>query len=123
MASLTIKITNAAQIQKAFAQAPAKMTKALTKAIKQSVFLLQGRSMSNTPVLTGRLRGSHYTRFMPLKGEVGANANYAGFVHDGTRFMKGRPFLEMALSESNEEIQDFFTRGTQDVLNEIGRDA
>ncbi len=120
---IAIKITNAAEIRKAYAKAPAAMTKALSVAIKTAVFLVQGRSMVNTPVLTGRLRASTYTNFSPLRGEVGTNTNYDRFVHDGTRFMAGRPYLKMAVEDSNSEINDLFTRATQEVLNDIGKSA
>jgi hypothetical protein len=120
---IAIKITNAAQIRRAYAKAPAAMTKALSVAIKTAVFLVQGKSMVNTPVLTGRLRASTYSKFQPLRGEVGTNTNYDRFVHDGTRFMAGRPYLKMAVEDSNEEINELFTRATQEVLNDIGRSA
>lgn len=119
--AISIKITNAAQIQRAYAKAPALMTKNLSVAIKTAVFLIQGRSMINTPVKTGRLRGSTYTKFEPLRGEVGTNTNYDRFVHDGTRFMKGRPYLADAVASSNDEVNELFTKATQDVLNDIGK--
>lgn len=119
--SIRIKITNAEQIRRAYSKAPALMTKRLSIAIKMAVFLVQGRSMRNTPVLTGRLRASTSSRFMPLAGEVGTHTNYDRFVHEGTRFMKGRPYLKMAVDESQGEINDLFTRAAQDVLNDIGK--
>jgi HK97 gp10 family phage protein len=127
---IAIKIENADQIRRAYSKAPAQMTKALSVAIKTAVFLIQGRSMSNTPVLTGRLRGSHYTKFEPLRGEVGTDpsrekgsrgVDYSTFVHEGTRFMPARPYLRSAVEESNGEINDLFTKATQDVLNDIGK--
>jgi hypothetical protein len=120
---IAIKITNAAQIRAAYAKAPAAMTKALSIAIKTAVFIVQGKSMINTPVLTGRLRASTYAKFQPLRGEVGTNTNYDRFVHDGTKFMAGRPYLKMAVEDSNIEINELFTRATQEVLNDIGRAA
>lgn len=120
---IAMKITNAGEIRRAYAKSPALMTKNLSIAIKTAVFLVQGKSMVNTPVLTGRLRGSTYARFEPLRGEVGTNTTYDMFVHEGTKFMKGRPYLRMAVEDSNQEIQELFTRAAQDVLNDIGRSA
>jgi HK97 gp10 family phage protein len=121
--AIAIKITNADQIKRAYSKAPAQMTKALSLAVKTAVFLIQGRSMINTPVLTGRLRASSYTNFAPLRGEVGTNTNYDRFVHEGTKFMPARPYLRDAVDESNDEINELFTRATQDVLNSIGKDV
>jgi phage gpG-like protein len=119
--AISIRIKNASQIRRAYDKAPAEMTKALSIAIKKAAFLVQGRSMQNAPVLTGRLRASHFTHFMPLAATVGTNTNYDTFVHEGTKFMKGRPYLRMAVEDSNNEINDLFTRATQEVLNELGR--
>jgi HK97 gp10 family phage protein len=118
---IAIKITNAQQIRLAYARAPALMTKNLSIAIKTAVFLIEGKMKPNIPVLTGRLRGSSYTKFAPLRGEVGTNTNYDRFVHDGTKFMKGRPYLKMAVDDSSREVQELFTKAAQDVLNDIGR--
>lgn len=54
------------------------------------------------PVDTGRLRSSIQTT-PPFDDEgtitvsIGTNVEYAKFVHDGTRYMAGRPFLTDAL--------------------------
>lgn len=117
---IAIKITNAAAIRKAYAQAPALMTKKLSMAIRVAVFLVQGKMMPEIPVLTGRLRASAYSRFKPLSGEVGTNAIYGKFVHDGTKFMKARPYLKMAIDDTQREINQLFTRAVQEVLNDIG---
>lgn len=118
---ISIHIENAAKIQFVYAKAPALMTKALSLAVRKAVFLVARKSMINTPVKTGRLRGSTYSRFMPLSGVIGTKTNYDRFVHDGTRFMKGRPYLKMAVDDANPKINEFFTDATQSVLNEIGR--
>lgn len=53
------------------------------------------------PVDTGRLRTSIHTVTFYANGEpgvrVGSDVNYAGYVHDGTRHMRGRPFLYNAI--------------------------
>jgi hypothetical protein len=121
--AIQIKITNADEIKRAYAKAPAQMTKALSVAIKMAVFLIQGRMTPDIPVLTGRLRGSAYSRFKPLSGEVGTNTNYDRFVHEGTKFMPARPYLRSAAEDSTDEINELFTRATQDVLNDIGKSA
>lgn len=118
---ISIKITNAAQIRQAYDKAPALMTKYLSVAIKTAVFLVQGKMMPEIPVLTGRLRGSSYSKFMPLRGEVGTMTNYDKFVHDGTRFMPGRPYLKMAVDDSQGEVNELFTRAAEQALNDIGK--
>ncbi len=116
-----VQITNIAQIRTAFALAPALMIRYLNEAIQKSIFLIEGQSMIRTPVRTGRLRASHTTQFSSLKGSVGPTAFYAPFVHNGTRYMKARPFLYGAVQQENPTVQKFFTDAVQKTLNDIGR--
>lgn len=121
MPSIQIEITNIRQIRDAFDKAPREMTKELNTAIKKSIFTIQGRSMINTPVKTGRLRASTRSRFESLKGEVGTNTTYDIFIHDGTRFIKARPYLSDAVDESQDQVEDFFQKAVENVLEAIGR--
>lgn len=119
--AINITIKNLPQIKSAFNKAPGLMTRELNTAIKKSVFYIQGKSMINTPVLTGRLRASHRSLFTNLRGEIGTNTNYDIFVHWGTRYMKARPFLFEAVQDSNTEVNRFFTQAVDSVLNDIGK--
>lgn len=118
--SIAIKITNLPQIKAAFGQSPRLMTYELNNAIKKSILTIQAKSMKNTPVLTSRLRGSHRSVFGNLKGEVGTHTNYDIYVHEGTRYMKARPYLKLAVGSSGSEVEDFFTRAVDNVLSSIG---
>lgn len=120
MAEFKIEIKNLAQIKAAFHKAPMLMADNLNKAIQRSLFQIQRDSMSATPVDTGRLRASHTTRFGALRGELEPTANYAFFVHDGTRYMRGRPFLLNAVKKNDSEVQGNFTKAVQDTLDKIG---
>ena len=54
-----------------------------------------GKQLS--PVDTGRLRTSiHFSHSYPrtLQAIVDTGTDYAVFVHEGTRYMRGRPFME-----------------------------
>lgn len=118
---ISIRITNLSQIRKAFAASPVIMTKNLNKAIRRVVISIQRDSVLGTPVDTGRLRSSHYTRFQPLKGEVGTNTLYDRFVHEGTRFMKARPYMKKAVDKNKSFVDREFKAAVQDTLNEIAR--
>lgn len=54
-------------------------------------------SKARCPVDTGRLRGSINWRLVleggTLVAIIGTNVEYAIYVHEGTRYMPGRPFL------------------------------
>lgn len=121
MPNIQIKIKNLPQIRAAFAKAPRLMARNLDLAIRKTVITIEGDSKRNTPVRTGRLRSSTYSRFSSLKGEIGTNTDYDRFVHEGTRFMRGRPYLRMAVESNETTTERFFTEAVQNTLNEIGR--
>lgn len=123
MAKINITIKNMTQIKAAFNRAPGLMVPELNKAIAKSLIKIQGRSMENTPVDTGRLRASTRTLFGNLKGEVGTHTDYDVFVHDGTRFMKGRPYLLNAVTASDGDVQSYFTEAVDNVLSAIASAA
>lgn len=119
--NVQVKIKNLPEIRAAFEKSPRVMTKNLNQAIRKVTLSIGRDSRINTPVDTGRLRSSHYENFTNLKGVVGTDTEYDLFVHQGTRFMKARPFLKQAV-DSNESYTDRqFTDAVQDTLNEIGR--
>ncbi len=63
--------------------------------IQEIAFLVEAGSKRVTPVKTGRLRASIYTTLgdMGMKATVQPNTNYAIYVHEGTKYMRGRPFM------------------------------
>ena len=123
MPNIQVRITNLAEIQAAFKSAPIKMARNLNDAIRRSALAVQRQSMINSPVLTGNLRASHQSIFEPLKATIQPMANYAIFVHEGTRYMKGRPFLLEAVEAETENINDNFHKAVQDTLDEIAREV
>lgn len=125
MANVKIEIVNLPQIRMAFNSAPRLMSKHFNDAIKKATLLVESQSKMRTPVLTGFLRSSHTTSFtgsgLNFSGVVEPTAKYAGFVHEGTKYMRGQPFLRRGAEASNPQINFIFTQAMQGVLNDIGR--
>lgn len=121
MPEIAVKITNLADIKRAFALAPILMARELNISIRRVVLQIGRESRMATPVDTGRLRASTYERFSHLKGEVGTNTDYDIFVHEGTRFMRGRPYLRNSVQNNEQTTDREFTSAVQRVLEEIGR--
>lgn len=117
---VNITIKNLPQIKRAFGMAPGLMRTALNTAIRQSVLTVERDSKILTPVDTGRLRASHRSIFRELYGEIGTNVSYDIFVHEGTRRMKGRPYLRNAVAKADPVVQSFFTKAVQSTLDRIG---
>lgn len=120
---ISIKITNLEQIKSAFGRAPALMSRGIGDAIKKTALTVQRKSMINTPVDTGRLRASTYSKFSPFTAVVGTNTDYDMFVHNGTRFQKAQPYLRDATNDSIFETRKFFTEAVDNVLSQIGRNT
>lgn len=118
--NVNVQIKNIEEIKAAFRLAPALMAKELDKAIAKSIFAIQGTSMINTPVDTGRLRASHMTMFQPLRGVLDVTAYYGVFVHEGTRYMKPRPFLLNAVTTNEGSVDDNFAKAVDNVLKQLG---
>lgn len=80
---------------------------ALQNIVRGAALLVEAGSKRRTPVLTGRLRGSITTRVQPLSATVGPHTNYALFVHEGTRFMRARPFMQWGVQDVIPKIRSF----------------
>lgn len=124
MSTVKITIKNMGAIRSAFKRSPMLMTKNLRKAIQSALIVVQRQSIINAPRRTGFLKASHQQRMLSnLSGYVQPTANYASFVHDGTRFMRARPFLRQAVAEKENDIDRLFATAVQDTLDEIARSA
>lgn len=125
MPQVHVEIKNLEQIKAAFGRTPQLMSRHFNSAIQKATFLIQSKSMMATPVDTGFLRSSHRTSFsgggLGFSGTVEPTAYYAGFVHEGTKFMRGRPFLKQAAEGSVSTIDQIFTQAMQSVLDDIAR--
>lgn len=125
MPTISIEIINLAQIKRAFNKAPALTVKYADIAINLSIMKITGTSMAHTPVDTGNLRASHLRglKFSNLYGEVSPTASYAIYVHQGTKYMKGRPFLYNAVKTEENYVQKQFTQAMQKVFDIIGSEV
>lgn len=120
--AIAIKIKNLPQIRAAFLKSPQRMTKNLNMAIRRVGLQIGADSRRFTPVDTGRLRASHYENFTNLKGVIGTDTEYDVFVHEGTRFMKARPFLQQSVDKNESFTDKEFEHAVQKTLDEIARD-
>ena len=118
-----VTIKNINQIRRAFGKAPAVMARNLNAAIHKSILSIGRQSRINTPVDTGRLRASTREKFSYLKGEVGTHVHYDIFVHEGTRFMRARPYLASAVQSEQGQVDIWMREAAQKTLDHIGRET
>lgn len=121
--NVNISIKNISAIKSALKAYPKEMARNLSIAIRQAGVLFHARAMTNSPFATGFLRSTHELVLSPTKAEITPTANYAGFVHGGTRFMSARPWLKWTKDETERDIQDLFEKAVRDTLDNTARKA
>jgi hypothetical protein len=81
--------------------------------------------MYKAPVDTGSMmRGIQLSEKAPLKVVITPNMSatpYAMAVHQGTRKMRERPFLEITKNVEGKNIQSFFQRTIDNFVKELAR--
>ncbi len=109
-------------------QFQARMSEAASEVAKprdalQKIALNQeGGGKRNAPVATGTLRRSITSRVdSPTTARVGSNLEYAPFIHDGTRYMEGRPFLTDAIDQNQAGIERALKDFGEAVLRKVAR--
>lgn len=127
MAVIRVQIKNLGSLKSAFAKAPIIVTKKLNIAIKASILAIAAESAKNAPVRTGNLRASHFIPesldFKNLYGKLQPSPFYAIYVHDGTKFMKARPFMQSAVDDKQGDVDAYFNQALEESLQEIANGA
>lgn len=84
------------KIAKAFKSSVEDVERAFRNILETAGFTVERYSKQLTPVRTGRLRASIGIQEVNVglhTVRIGTDTSYAFFVHEGTRFMRGRPFM------------------------------
>lgn len=86
--------------------------------IKRVLMQVEAAAKKRTPVRTGNLRRSITNKVETAqRGRVGTNVKYAPYVHEGTRYTKGRPFLRQGLEDSRGAIEQLLERYGQSLVD------
>lgn len=127
MPDIQVKIDNLSGIRAAFQRYPDIVAPHLRDASMKSAFLIEGRAKQLSPVDTGRLRASIATSLgvanRGITSIVSTNVFYAIFVHEGTRRMKGRPFMKQAAEQKTGEIGRLYEAEIAKAMQEIANMA
>ena len=123
---MDIKIEGLDELVKVLEKATTKVPNAKRQFLAKEAGIIRGRTMKNTPVDTGLLRGSW--RQTPVKGNLVTiynNVEYAPFVEKGHRvkirgkftgtFVPGRHMLRKAVDETKAN----FAQDGKAILNSI----
>lgn len=92
---LEVEIAGLADVLRKLETFPAEKVAAVSKATLETLILVQSQAKRDTPWKTGRLRAANQLQMDAdrLGGIVFNDVDYAGYVHNGTRYVKPRPFL------------------------------
>lgn len=111
---ITIKLKNFDKIQETLKKSPRKMGQELAVAIKKSALMIERESKKLTPVDTGRLRSSIVSDIRPMRATIAPHTDYAIFVHEGTRYMKSRPFMKEGVEKV--DVNKYFEQAIENTL-------
>lgn len=119
---ITVKIHNLKELQSLMRRFPVPMAKNLNVAIKKSAFALEREAKEVTPVKTGRLKTSIFTRVRTFKATVSPNTDYAYTVHEGLGSNKNkgrRPYMEWGKENSKLAVDKYFSEAVDKTLKTI----
>lgn len=112
MSDITVTISPTFdRVAKAYRRAGKDIEETMRNFISEYAALIDRYAKQVTPVDTGRLRSSISAEF-PIadKGKTAMigthNVRYAKFVHDGTRKMRGRPFMKYGSEFAAQKFND-----------------
>jgi len=85
-----------------------------------TMFLLRDlKTGGYVPLRTGLLKQSIRPRIFELKSVIEPNVNYAIFVHEGTRFMRARPFFKWAIDKNINQLENILESGANKVADKL----
>jgi HK97 gp10 family phage protein len=107
---VSISIGDERKLKERMERAPQHVRKAFGIAMQKSALLVEADAKRRTPVDTGRLRASIYTKIGLVRSTVQPKTNYALYVHEGTRHMRPRPYMEQAAEAMEGRVQKIFLK-------------
>lgn len=123
MTDITIKIENIDRIRDAFARYPEIVGPFLRDASMKSAFTIEAQAKILSPVDTGRLRATIATSLgiasQGISSIVSTNVFYAIYVHEGTRHMRGRPFMRQAAEKKRIDVQEIYKAQIEKALQKV----
>lgn len=122
----SLKILGAAELSRHFILLRKKIPVVLEESLRESAALveryakIQLTSGPNRALLTGYLRSSiGMTSLLPFQAKVTADANYGIYIHEGTRYMRARPFMEAGLRDALPEIEKVFGKRVKTLVETV----
>ena len=132
MANVSLKLLNDKKIIQAFKVAPKQMTQAVEMTVRQvggeavgkvKEHITYGTDMWKSPIKTGTMRRMiSIVETRPLKVTIAPNLSvtpYAVYVHEGTRYMRKRPFFDITKRHEEKYLIGFFKKTIEKFAKEL----
>lgn len=116
---INVQIQGLDELKQALNLAPQVVENEVNKGIKRAIIQVERSAKIKVPVDTGRLRASHQIEFTNFRGELFPTTDYAPFVHEGTRFMRARPWLMDAWLTERGTIETILNQAVESALRKV----
>lgn len=91
----------------------------LDKGIKGTMEYIKSKAIPETPVDTGQLKWGYKIEYNKDSWILVNSKEYLWFVHEGTRYIKGNPFLTELISKEDKTINKVFNKDVELMLNQL----
>jgi HK97 gp10 family phage protein len=121
---INIRVEGLAELAARWRKLPKIVQDKTMAVLTKSGFLVEGESKRRTPVDTDRLRSSiSVAQSLALRATphvvISPHTNYAMYVHEGTRRMKGRPFMSEGYAASKARIRAYMKTLLSEVVKSM----
>lgn len=127
MATVNVSIKNLNKLISVYKRSPEIVGKGLQEVIKETAFFLlrqtkknitSGTGMWKAPVDKGIMRQGIGVEFEKMRAVIQPSFEtpYALYVHEGTKFMRKRPFFEITADVEKEGIEKVLQKGVDKIL-------
>lgn len=123
---MQIRLLGLAQLMSHFGKIKSEIGDTLNAGMKEAAFAverhgkLQITTGENRAIKTGYLRASiAVASVLPYQAKVVVGAGYGVYVHEGTRFMRARPFLREGLKQAVPEIEKIFGKRIKTLIETV----
>lgn len=124
--SFNIKLSGLSEILGGLESVKEGLADTLSQGMREAAFVVEGEAKKeitsgpNRAIKTGFLRSSiGVVSVSPYQAKIQAGAYYGVYVHEGTRYMRARPFLQAGLRDAIPQIEAIFGKRVQTLVELI----
>lgn len=117
---ISVNVAGAEEFKQALAQFGMSLQRHVHEQLGEWTFSVKTEAERLSPVRTGYLKSTIYTRLQDWTAEVGAEAEYAAHVEFGTAYAKAQPFLHPAVQALLPQLEQALANALDAAKAEAG---